>query len=98
MGGMETAGPSRAEWRKSSRSTGNGGACVETAAMREAVAIRDSKDSDGPALTVRAACWRTFVAGVKDGSSTAPDPAPRSVHSAGRGGQASPQRAFRAAL
>lgn len=38
---------SGAVWRKSSRSGGNGGACVELANIG---AIRDSKNPSGPAL------------------------------------------------
>jgi hypothetical protein len=40
-----------AEWRKSSRSGGNGGQCVEVACnLPGIVAVRDSKDPAGPAL------------------------------------------------
>jgi hypothetical protein len=38
---------SAAVWRKSSRSGGNGGACVELASVG---AIRDSKNPTGPVL------------------------------------------------
>jgi hypothetical protein len=41
---------SAAVWRKSSRSGGNGGACVELANIG---AIRDSKNPGGPVLHVR---------------------------------------------
>jgi hypothetical protein len=58
----------RAEWRKSSYSTGNGGACVEVASnLPGAVAVRDSKDPHGPALIFTPGEWRTFTAGVKSG-------------------------------
>jgi hypothetical protein len=58
----------RAEWRKSSYSTGNGGACVEIASnLPGAVAVRDSKDPHGPALIFTPGEWRTFAAGVKSG-------------------------------
>ncbi|MET8349512.1 MULTISPECIES: DUF397 domain-containing protein [unclassified Micromonospora] len=51
-----------ARWRKSSRSSGNGGACVEVADNRSGVvAVRDSKDPAGPALTFAPAAWRAFV-------------------------------------
>jgi hypothetical protein len=40
---------SGARWRKSERSSGQG-ACVELAALPAAVAFRDSKDPNGPAL------------------------------------------------
>ncbi|HEY2763673.1 MAG TPA: DUF397 domain-containing protein [Pseudonocardiaceae bacterium] len=48
-------------WRTSSYSP-NGGDCVEVATTPDAVLVRDSKDRDGPALTVPAATWRAFLA------------------------------------
>ncbi|WBB65955.1 DUF397 domain-containing protein [Micromonospora sp. WMMD812] len=52
-----------ARWRTSSRSSGNGGDCVEVADdLPGAVGIRDSKDPTGPALVFPAAAWRAFVA------------------------------------
>ncbi|MFI9640425.1 DUF397 domain-containing protein [Micromonospora sp. NPDC051925] len=52
-------------WRKSSRSSSNGGACVEVADnFPSAVAVRDSKDPDGPTLTFAPTAWRAFVAGL----------------------------------
>jgi hypothetical protein len=59
---------SGAAWRKSSRSGGNGGDCVEVADnLPGVVAVRDSKDPTGPALTFTPTEWATFVAGVKQG-------------------------------
>lgn len=49
-------------WRKSSHSSDQGGNCVEIAAHPRAVHIRDSKDPDGPALTVSPDAWTRFVA------------------------------------
>ena len=58
----------RAVWRKSSYSSGNGGNCVEIAGnLLDVVVVRDSKDPDGPVLTLTSAQWRTFAAGVKTG-------------------------------
>jgi hypothetical protein len=37
-----------AQWRKASRSSDNGGHCVELASVGGIVAIRDSKNPDGP--------------------------------------------------
>lgn len=52
-----------AAWRKASRSTNNGGACVEVADnLPGVVAVRDSKDPLGPVLTFTPASWRAFVA------------------------------------
>jgi hypothetical protein len=55
-------------WRKSSYSGNGGGNCVEVASnMSGVVAVRDSKNPDGPVLTVETAGWREFVADVKAG-------------------------------
>jgi hypothetical protein len=57
-----------AEWRKSSWSSGNGGTCVEVARnLPGAVAVRDSKDPDGPKLTFTPDEWVAFTAGIKTG-------------------------------
>ncbi|MEU1878336.1 DUF397 domain-containing protein [Streptosporangium sp. NPDC020072] len=59
---------SAAAWRKSSRSGDNGGQCVEVAVnLPGAVAVRDSKDPDGPKLLFAPAGWNAFVGGVKNG-------------------------------
>jgi hypothetical protein len=56
---------SRAMWRKSTRSN-NGGACVEVATnLPGIVAVRDSKNPDGPALTFSSHDWRTFIRRLK---------------------------------
>ncbi|MEH0828900.1 MULTISPECIES: DUF397 domain-containing protein [unclassified Micromonospora] len=56
-----------ARWRKSSRSSGNGGDCVEVADnLPGIVGVRDSKDPAGPALVFAAAAWRAFVAQVAE--------------------------------
>ncbi|TSB17624.1 DUF397 domain-containing protein [Streptomyces benahoarensis] len=55
-------------WFKSSYSN-NGGDCIEVAAVlvasRGVVPVRDSKDPDGPRLSVPATAFASFVAGVK---------------------------------
>jgi len=59
---------SDAVWRKSSRSGGNGGQCVEVAGnLSGVVAVRDSKNPDGPKLLFTPTQWKTFVGGVKTG-------------------------------
>ncbi|MEU5721403.1 DUF397 domain-containing protein [Micromonospora sp. NPDC047738] len=58
---------SGARWRKSSRSSGQGGNCVEVADnLPSLVAVRDSKDPAGPALTFAPDAWRAFVARVAE--------------------------------
>jgi hypothetical protein len=59
---------SRVAWRKSSRSTGNGGQCVEVAAAPALRLARDSKNPTGPVLTFTPAEWRRFTADVKAGA------------------------------
>jgi Domain of unknown function (DUF397) len=55
-------------WRKSSYSGSNGGDCVEVAVLPDdCLAVRDSKDPDGPKLTFTHAKWRTFTAALKAG-------------------------------
>jgi Domain of unknown function (DUF397) len=54
-------------WRKSTRSGGNGGNCVEVAEMPDAFAVRDSKDPTGPVLVFTLAEWRAFIDGAKAG-------------------------------
>ena len=70
-------------WRKSSRSGPTGGNCVEIAALPGssfsglygarhgapggAVAVRDSRQPDGPALIFTAATWRAFAGGLAAG-------------------------------
>lgn len=57
-----------ARWRKSSRSSGNGGNCVEVAGnLPDVVAVRDSKDPAGPMLLVTPAAWSAFTTTVKSG-------------------------------
>ncbi|WP_229400752.1 DUF397 domain-containing protein [Micromonospora okii] len=51
-----------ARWRKSTKSGNNQGDCVEVADnLPGVVAVRDSKDPAGPALTFSPAAWRGFV-------------------------------------
>lgn len=59
---------SRAEWRKSSKSGNNGGNCVEVARrLRGTVAVRDSKNPDGPKLAFAPMTWRAFTSHIKTG-------------------------------
>lgn len=57
---------SRAVWRKSNRSSGTGQNCVEVAAnLPGIVAIRDSKNPDGPKLLFTQDRWRSFIQSMK---------------------------------
>jgi hypothetical protein len=52
------------DWRKASYSNGTG-SCVETASDAGSVAVRDTTNRDGGALTFSAAAWSAFVAELK---------------------------------
>jgi len=53
-------------WRRAQRSVANG-ACVELAPVNGMVAMRDSKDPDGPVLMYTATEWGAFLHGAKAG-------------------------------
>ncbi|MGC1213777.1 MAG: DUF397 domain-containing protein [Micromonospora sp.] len=54
-----------AVWRKSTRSGGNGGNCVEVATnFPGIVAVRDSKDPAGPVLAFSTVSWSCFIGQV----------------------------------
>ena len=55
-----------AHWRKSTRSGSNGGECVEVADnLPGIVAVRDSKDPHGPALTFSPTAWASFLSTIR---------------------------------
>ena len=57
----------RVTWRKSSYSGNNGGACVEVCTSDPgAVAVRDSKDCEGPVLGFTPEAWSVFVRAIKN--------------------------------
>lgn len=57
---------SRAVWHKSTRSNGSGGNCVEVARnLPGIVAVRDSKNPDGPALIISRDEWAGFTARLR---------------------------------
>jgi hypothetical protein len=53
------------QWRRSSRC--DSGSCVEVAHVDCTIAIRDSKDVNGPVLTFSTQEWAAFIAGVRNG-------------------------------
>jgi hypothetical protein len=55
----------RLAWRKSSRSNTQPTECVEVASLRSCVAVRDSKEPTGPALTFASPLWDAFIRDVK---------------------------------
>ncbi len=52
-------------WRKSSYSATESN-CVEIARTASGIAVRDSKDPDGPVLTFTAEQWRAFLARARE--------------------------------
>jgi Domain of unknown function (DUF397) len=60
---METLDP---RWRKSSRSGGNGGACVEVGQHGGSVLVRDSKlESSSLELPFTSGAWADFLGVLK---------------------------------
>jgi hypothetical protein len=61
---------SQAVWRKSTKSQDNGG-CVEVADLDgDYVAVRDSKNPDGPTLMFRRDQWDAFLVSAAAGDLT----------------------------
>lgn len=54
-------------WRKARRSMNNGN-CAEVATANGIVAVRDSKDPQGPILRYPASSWGSFLAAARMGS------------------------------
>jgi Domain of unknown function (DUF397) len=52
------------DWRKSSFSSANGGACVEVASS-DGVTVRDTTDREGGTLSIPADAWTRFLANFK---------------------------------
>jgi hypothetical protein len=53
------------KWRKARQSDDQGGACVEVARFPEAVAVRDSKNPDGPRLLLAPHTFRAILSSLK---------------------------------
>jgi len=56
-------------WRKSSRSDSEGGNCVEVAGVASVVAVRDSKDPDGPKLAFGRGAFGALAQEIRAGRS-----------------------------
>lgn len=54
-----------AVWRKSSYTGPNGGECVELTSVASTVAVRDSKDPDGPQLVVSRRAFAALLSDLK---------------------------------
>lgn len=66
--GMPSSDVVGVTWRKSRYSGGNGGNCVELARLTDGqVAVRNSRDPQGPALVYTRAELEALLLGVKDG-------------------------------
>jgi hypothetical protein len=64
---MNTPDLSAVRWRKSSHSTNTGGECVEVAGLHGMVAVRDSKNPDGPMLALGHPQFRALLDRLKSG-------------------------------
>ncbi|MGA5816605.1 DUF397 domain-containing protein [Kitasatospora sp. NPDC094028] len=63
---VEVASELPITWRKSSHSNASGGDCIEVSAdIPATVAVRDSKDPHGPALSFSSEAWQAFVTELK---------------------------------
>lgn len=63
---MTDSSPSPLNWRKATASQGSQG-CVELAPLTGSVAVRDSKDPDGPMLLFARDAWRRLAARASSG-------------------------------
>jgi hypothetical protein len=62
---MEGTDHALTTWRTSTYSGSNGSDCVEVGEAERAVAVRDTKDRAGAALTFGPDAWRRFAATIK---------------------------------
>ena len=52
-------------WRKASYSGNSGGQCIEVGTADRTVAVRDSKDPNGPRLAFGREAWQAFASKLK---------------------------------
>jgi hypothetical protein len=55
------------DWRKSKRSMNNGN-CAEVATLAGVIAVRDSKEPQGPVLRYPINSWLSFLAAARQGN------------------------------
>ncbi|MEO5876785.1 MAG: DUF397 domain-containing protein [Streptosporangiaceae bacterium] len=56
---------SSASWRKSMNSDSEGENCVEVAGLPDVIAVRDSKNPDGPKLAFGRTAFGAFACGLR---------------------------------
>jgi len=71
---MTSPVPAVPRWRRSSYCTGSDSTCVDVAVTPADVAVRDSKDPDGPVLLFTPREWRAFLLAARDGEFDLPTP------------------------
>ena len=64
---IECAPLGTAAWQKSSYSGDNGGECIEVADLAAHIAVRDSKNPEGPAFLTAPAAFTAFVQAAAQG-------------------------------
>ncbi|MES9806264.1 DUF397 domain-containing protein [Streptomyces cinereoruber] len=64
---IECAPLGAAAWRKSSYSGDTGGNCIEVADLAAHIAVRDSKNPEGPAFLATPAAFTAFVTAAAEG-------------------------------
>ncbi|MFF5924616.1 DUF397 domain-containing protein [Streptomyces hydrogenans] len=64
---IECAPLGTAAWQKSSYSGDNGGDCIEVADLSAHIAVRDSKNPEGPAFLASPAAFAVFVSAAAEG-------------------------------
>ena len=64
---IECAPLGTAAWQKSSYSGDNGGQCIEVADLSAHIAVRDSKNPEGPAFLTGPAAFAVFVRAAVEG-------------------------------
>ena len=53
------------DWRKSTFSDANGGACLETASADGVIKVRDTTNRNGMTLIFNTEVWETFTASLR---------------------------------